>query len=45
MAGEDIPVPALTMVLIIHSHEMDSGSRYHSFEFVSINYIPKLELS
>lgn len=38
MSEEDIPIPA-SMVPFIDSKQIDSASKYHSFKFVSINYI------
>lgn len=41
MVEEEIRVPASTMVPFINTHQVDPASRYHSFDFVSVNYIPE----
>lgn len=35
------PYAVAAMVPFIDSQQVDSGSKYHSFEFVSVNYIPE----
>lgn len=40
MPEEHILVQASTMVPFIDSYQTDLAYKYHSFEFVSINYIP-----
>lgn len=39
IAEEDTPLPASTMVPFIDTQQLDTVSRYHSFEFVTGNYI------
>lgn len=41
MVEEDIPMPSSTMDPFIDSQKMDSTSTDHSFEFVSIKYLPE----
>lgn len=39
MVEEDIPMPVATMILFINTQQLHSTSKYHSFEFISRNYI------
>lgn len=39
MVEEDIPMPASIVVPFIDTQQTDSASKYHSFEFASVNYI------
>lgn len=39
MAEEDRILPASTMVPCIDAQQVDHAFRYHSFKFVTINYI------
>lgn len=36
-----LPIPASTIVPFIDTQWMDSTSKYHSFKFISINYLAK----
>lgn len=45
MAVENLTMPSSTLVPFIEAQQVDHTSRYHLFEFVSINYIPKGRLS
>lgn len=38
MAEEDILMSASIMVTFIDTHQVDLTSKYHSYEFVSVNY-------
>lgn len=38
---EDTSVPTTVVVPFINTQQLDSASKYHSFEFVSVNYIPE----
>lgn len=41
MAKEDLTVPFSIPVPFIEAQQVDHASRYHSFEFVSVNYTPE----
>lgn len=41
MEEEDIPIFASTMVPFLNAQQVDPTSKYHSFEFIIVNYIPE----
>lgn len=41
MAEEDINVPASTMVSFFDTQQVDPTSKNHSFQFMTVNYIPE----
>lgn len=43
MAEEDITAPSSTMVPSLTCKQVESASKYHSFEFVSTYYIPMVK--
>lgn len=44
MAEEDLIVPSYALVPFIKAQQIDHTSRYHSFEFAAVNYIPEGKL-
>lgn len=51
MAEDDFTVPASTMVPLINAQQIDHASKYHTFKYLSVNYVlygkvmPKPKLS
>lgn len=44
MAEEDLTAHSSTLVQFIKAQEVDHFSRYHSLEFISVNYIPEAKV-